>query len=109
MDYLAKGAQLMAHSYTLIKAENKALQAANEIKKRRERKKKRRIQHSGSLTVEEGEKLVRNEKIEEEEEEEVVRPRRKEEKRRRCKLCNQVGHNACTCERVQDAIEVEQE
>jgi hypothetical protein len=36
----------MAHSYALIKAENKALQAANKVKKRRERKKKRRIQYS---------------------------------------------------------------
>ena len=99
----------MAHSYALIKAENKALQEANELKKRRERKKKRRLQNGGSLTVEEGEKLVRNDKIEEEEGEEVVRPQRKEGKRRRCKLCNQVGHNSRTCERVLEVIEVEQE
>ncbi|KFY29236.1 hypothetical protein V491_00127, partial [Pseudogymnoascus sp. VKM F-3775] len=35
---LAKGAQVMMHSAILLKAEVKALQAANEQKKRRERK-----------------------------------------------------------------------
>jgi hypothetical protein len=58
MDYLTKGAQIIAHSYALIKAENKALQEANGLKKRRERKKKRRLQHGGSLMIEEGKKLV---------------------------------------------------
>ena len=109
MNYLVKGAQMMAYSYALIKAENKALQEANEVKRRRDRKKKRRIQNRGSLTVEEGEKLVQNNNIEEKEEEEIVRTQRKEGKRRRCKLCNRVGHNARTCERVHDVIVVEQE
>jgi hypothetical protein len=106
--HLAKGTQILTHSYVLVKAENKALQEANEVKKRRERKKKRRLQHGGSLTVQEGEKLVRDEKIEEEEEE-AVRAQGNEGKRRRCRLCNQVGHNARTCQRDQDTIEVELE
>jgi hypothetical protein len=42
-DQLVKGAQIMVHSATLLKAEVKALQEANQAKKRRERKQKRRI------------------------------------------------------------------
>jgi hypothetical protein len=48
----------MAHSAALLKAEVKALQEANQAKKRRARKRKRRIQHSGILTIEEGENIV---------------------------------------------------
>src|SRR5450432_3069880 len=100
INHLVKGTQILAHSCVLVKAECKALQEANEVKKRRERKKKRRLQHGGSLTIQEGEKLVQDDKIEEEEEEEAARPQHNKGKRRRCKLCNQVGHNARTCERV---------
>jgi len=55
---LAKGAQIIAHSAALLKAEVKALQDANQAKKRRARKLKKRIKHSGSLTIEEGENLA---------------------------------------------------
>ncbi|KFY15625.1 hypothetical protein V492_01867 [Pseudogymnoascus sp. VKM F-4246] len=48
---LVKGAEMMMHSAVLLKAEVKALQAANEQKKRRERKRKRRIMQGGSLSV----------------------------------------------------------
>ena len=48
----------MVHEATLIRAEIRALQEANQAKKRRERKRKRRIFQGGSLTVEEGEELV---------------------------------------------------
>ena len=44
----------MAHSFTLLKAEVKALQEANALKKRRVNKRKRRIYLSGSLIVKEG-------------------------------------------------------
>jgi hypothetical protein len=41
----------MMHSAVLLKAEVKALQVANEQKKRRERKRKRRIMQGGSLSI----------------------------------------------------------
>jgi hypothetical protein len=97
----------MVHSATLMRAEIKALQEANEAKKRRQRKQKRRILQGGSLTVEEGEELVRNTQTAQEEGSDTIRGQRLEGKRRRCGLCNQVGHNARTCEAPQDLIEVE--
>lgn len=100
----------MVHLVILLKAEVKALQEANQVKKRRERKRKRRIYQGGSLTIEEGEELVRSTQTRQEEQEEgsnTERPRRSKAKQRRCGLCNQVGHNACTCEEPQDLIEVE--
>ncbi|ELR09752.1 hypothetical protein GMDG_04238 [Pseudogymnoascus destructans 20631-21] len=62
----------MAHSFTLLKAEVKALQQANALKKRRANKRranKRRkhIQLGGSLTIEEGDELVRSTQTQEEE------------------------------------------
>ncbi|KFY69607.1 hypothetical protein V496_00098 [Pseudogymnoascus sp. VKM F-4515 (FW-2607)] len=52
----------MMHSAVLLKAEVKALQAANEQKKRRERKRKRRIMQGGSLSVQEGEDILQTAK-----------------------------------------------
>jgi hypothetical protein len=109
MDQLVKGAQMMVHSYALVKAENKALQEANLLKKRRERKRKRRILQGGSLTVQEGEDLVRKVGVEQEEGGEASQAQGLEGRRRRCGLCNQVGHNARTCEKVLDSIDVELE
>ena len=100
----------MVHSATLLKAEVKVLQEANQVKKRRERKCKRCIYQGGSLTVEEGKELVQSTQTWQEEQEEgsdTVQPWCLEAKRWRCGLCNQVGHNACTCKEPQDLIEVE--
>jgi hypothetical protein len=106
-DQLAKGAQIMAHSFILLKAEVKALQEANALKKKRASKRKRRIHLGGSLTIEEGQELVRNTQTQEEEEGgDVVRAKRVKGQPRRCGLCNKVGHNARTCEEVLDSITI---
>jgi hypothetical protein len=55
------------HSAVLLKAEVKALQEANQAKKCRARKRKVRILHRGSLTIQEGEELVREAGIGQEE------------------------------------------
>jgi hypothetical protein len=60
---LVKGAEMMMHSAVLLKAEVKALQAANEQKKRRERKRKRRIMQGGSLSVREGEDILQTAEV----------------------------------------------
>ena len=104
---LVKGAQIMVHSATLLRAEVKALQEANQVKKRRERKRKRRILQGGSLTIKEGEELVRNAGIGQEGVDRVVQPQGLEVRRRRCGICNQVGHNARTCEQYQESITIE--
>ena len=98
---------MMAHRLTLLSAEVKALQEANQVKKRRERKLKRRIHQDGSLTVQEGEELVQSTQTQQEKGGDTLQPQCLEGKQRRCSLCNQVGHNARTCEQSQDSIEAE--
>jgi hypothetical protein len=100
---LVKGAQIMIHSVVLLKAEVKALQEANQVKKRRERKRKRRIMQGGSLTVREGEKLILSGAIEDQIRQEIRDGDGSEVKQRRCGKCNQIGHNARTCVRRQGA------
>jgi hypothetical protein len=103
LDQLAKGAQIMMHSATLLKAEVKALQEANQVKKRRERKRKRRIMQGGSLTVREGEEIVQSAAINAQIRQEIIRSESLEGKQRRCGLCNNTGHNARTCAKHQES------
>jgi len=53
----------MMHSAVLLKAEVKALHAANEQKKRRERKRKRRIMQGGSLSIQDGEDILQSAEV----------------------------------------------
>jgi hypothetical protein len=53
----------MMHSAILLKVEVKALQAANEQKKRRERKHKRHIMQGGSLSVRDVEDILQSAKV----------------------------------------------
>ena len=100
---LAKGAQVMMHSAVLLKAEVKALQAANEQKKRRERKRKRRIMQGGSLSIQEGEDILQTAEVEAQIRTEVASESSQQVgstgRQRRCGLCGVIGHNARTCER----------
>jgi hypothetical protein len=102
-DQLVKGAQLMVHSATLLKAEVKALQKANQVKKRRERKRKRRIAQGGSLSIRTGEEILEDAEVEAQIQQEgqrfTIRPNGLKAKQRRCGLCNEFGHNARTCAR----------
>jgi hypothetical protein len=54
---------MMMHSAVQLKAEVKALQAANEQKKRRERKRKRCIMQGGSLSIQEGEDILQTAEV----------------------------------------------
>jgi hypothetical protein len=100
LSQFAKGAQIIAHSATLLNAEVKALREANEAKKRRQRKKKRRIQYGGSLAIEEGENIVQNAAVEAQIHREITG---REGSQRRCGSCNNIGHNSRTCERRQQS------
>ncbi|KFY67507.1 hypothetical protein V496_01538 [Pseudogymnoascus sp. VKM F-4515 (FW-2607)] len=97
----------MAYSFTLLKAEVKALQQANALKKRRANKRRKRIQLGGSLTIEEGDELVQSTQTQEEEGGNATQGQRTKGKLRRCGTCNQVGHNARTCKEVLDSITVD--
>jgi hypothetical protein len=104
VNQLAKGAQIMAHQAALFKAEIKILQDANQAKKRRARKQKKRIQHNGSLTVEEGENIVRNAEIEAQIRQEIAGGGGSQ---RRCGSCNGIGHNSRTCLRRQQSFVID--
>ena len=100
---LAKGAEIMMHSAVLLRAEVKALQEANSVKKRRERKKKRHIAQGGSLTIQEGEELAQRDQIEVEGVVEKGQPEISKAKQSRCSICGNSGHNARTCQRHQES------
>jgi hypothetical protein len=108
---LVKGAEMMMHSAVLLKAEVKALQAANEQKKRRERKRKRRIMQGGSLSVREGEDILQSAKVDAQVRTEVASETTRQVgstgRQKRCGACGTMGHNARTCERRQESIAIE--
>jgi hypothetical protein len=83
----------MAQSAVLLKAEIKALQEANQIKKRRERKRKRRIMQGGSLIVQDGEDLVQNAAANDQIRQEI---RSRSAQPRRYGKYKNTGHNART-------------
>ena len=101
----------MMHSAVLLKAEVKALQAANEQKKRRERKRKRRIMQGGSLSVREGEDILQSAEVDGQIQMEVASETARQVgskgQQRRCGLCGTIGHNARTCERRQESVAFE--
>jgi hypothetical protein len=108
---LVKGAQVMMHSAVLLKAEVKALQAANEQKKRRERKRKRRIMQGGSLSVREGEDILQSAEVDAQVRTEVAsegsRQVGSKGRQKHCGLCGVMGHNSRTCQRHEDSIMIE--
>jgi hypothetical protein len=89
-------------------AEVKALQAANEQKKRRERKRKRRIMQGGSLSIQEGEDILQTAEVDAQVQMEVANESRRQVgstgRQRHCGLCGVMGHNARTCKRHQESI-----
>ena len=101
----------MMHSAVLLKAEVKALQAANEQKKRRERKRKRRIMQGGSLSIREGEDILQSAEVDAQLRTEVVsrtaRQVGSKGQQRRCGRCEKIGHNTRTCKRRQESITIE--
>jgi hypothetical protein len=92
----------MAHSVTLLIAENRNLRKANEALSKRRRAKKTRVREGGALTVEDAHDILTRKNAEEQ----VVRDRRENrdgdgERRttvRRCGNCGETGHNARTCQ-----------
>ena len=108
VDQLAKGAQIMMHSATILKAEIVLLQQANAHKKRRQRQKRRQIMQNITLTIQEGLEIVRNGsnygEIEETESSRGIQEENSTSsttKKPRCRLCQNTGHNARTCAKRQ--------
>ncbi len=98
---MAKGFEAMAHSVTLLTAENRTLQKANEALSKRRRAKKHRV-HRGSALASKSARLISAQKEANEQ-----RGRVADENHcinsdglvatRRCRKCRKPGHNVRTC------------
>jgi hypothetical protein len=101
----------MMHSAVLLKAEVKALQVANEQKKRRERKRKRHIMQGGSLSIRDGEDILQSAEVDAQIRTEVASETTQQVgstgRQKRCGTCSNMGHNARTCKRRQESIIIE--
>src|ERR1700677_764086 len=99
---MVKGIEVMAHSVTLLTAENRNLRKANEALSKRRRAKKTRVRQGGTLTVEDAQDIL----AQKDAAEQVARERRekqgghgeREVAVRRCGNCGETGHNARTCQ-----------
>ena len=99
---MAKGLEAIAHSVTLLTAENHNLRKANEALSKRSRAKKTRVRQGGALTVEDAQDLL----AQKEAEKQAAQDRRKngggDGERpatvRRCGNCGEPGHNPRTCQ-----------
>jgi hypothetical protein len=102
VDQLAKGTQALSHSVTLLTAEIRTLQKANEALSKRRRAKKARVRLGGSLSVGDAHDLLAQgevqEQVERETRENGGRRTRTETAPRRCSKCGKPGHNARTCQ-----------
>jgi hypothetical protein len=101
LDQLAKGAQMMSASATLLRAQVAELQKANELATRRRRRQKRRVQREGTLTIAEGQDIISQRSIEQQLQVEMRESRARggtgPPKQRRCGRCREPGHRIETC------------
>jgi len=100
-EHLAKGAALIAHKLVLAQKEIAELRAANEAATRRKSHKRKRVKAEGSMIVEDGQsRTALHEFGARSDGKKAKRPARAEvgePSQRRCGRCNNVGHNARTC------------
>ncbi|KAJ6263661.1 transposase [Drechslerella dactyloides] len=105
VDQLSKGAQTIMHQMALIRAENTMLRSANEVLNKRRRLKRQRIQHGGTLTIHQADRILDGDATDEV----VERPAPPKRQRtpqpeatsgntRRCGKCGKHGHNIRTCQ-----------
>ena len=90
----------------LLKAENQSLWQANEALSKRRRAKKTRLRQGGSLSQQEAEDLQDDRDVRQQVEQEMKassgRKPREETRAQRCGNCRETGHNARTCEIIEE-------
>ena len=107
---MAKGIERMAHSVTLLTAENQDVRKANEALSRRRRAKKTRVRRGGTLAVGDAQDILAQSEVSEQ----VTREIRENPDRghartttsRRCGNCGKHGHNARTCQADREMSDV---
>ena len=101
VDQFLKGAHTMAHRLVILEAENAALRQANKLATQRKQRKRKRIQHQGSLTLQDGldliDGLAANTQISEEMHRSGVNPDGTVKRPRRCGRCREIGHRVEKC------------
>ena len=101
VDQFLKGAHIMAHRLAILETENTTLRQANKLATQQKQRKKKRIQHRGSLTVQNGLDLVdglaANTQISEEMHQRGVKPDGTIKRPRQCGRCHEVGHRVERC------------
>ncbi|KAJ6257444.1 Acetamidase [Drechslerella dactyloides] len=65
VDQLSKGAQTIMHQMALIRAENTTLRSANELLSKRRQLKRQRIQHGGTLTIHQADRILDGDAVDE--------------------------------------------
>lgn len=99
---MAKGFEAMAHTVTLLTAENRSLRKANEALSKRRTAKKSRVRHGGVLTAQFARDIVAQKKTGEPRGRSARENKRGKGGRlvstRRCRKCGKPGHNTRTCQ-----------
>ncbi|KAJ6259176.1 hypothetical protein Dda_6074 [Drechslerella dactyloides] len=65
VDQLSKGAQTIMHQIALIRAENATLRSANKLLSKRRQLKRQRIQHKGTLTIHQADRILGSDAVDE--------------------------------------------
>ena len=101
VDQLAKGAEVMAHSLTLMSEQIRTLQDANVALAKRRKALKTRVQKGGALSLKDSKTLIafkaKGKRSAPVERETSSPSKRAKTTSRRCGVCGEIGHNARTC------------
>jgi hypothetical protein len=101
VDQFLKGAHTIAHRLAILEAENTTLRQATKLATQRKQRKKKRIQHHGSLVVQDGldliDGLAANTQISEEMHRSGMQLDGTAKRPRRCGRCRKVGHRVEKC------------
>ena len=99
---MAKGLEVLAHTVTLLEAENRTLRDANKALGKRRRSKKTRIRNGGTLAIREAIDLLEDKEVDAQLQRNLrnngVAEGRGRGGPRRCGRCHNVGHNSRTCQ-----------
>lgn len=106
IDQLAKGSQAMAHKITFLEDRVRTLEKANTALAKRRRAKRTRVQLGGALSIEDSQAIIKEKEKGKRPAAEMAGGAEEEVRggpsKRRCGNCGETGHNARTCEKVEE-------
>ena len=112
LDLLTKGTLQIAYENILLKKEVALLRETNHILNKRRKTKNKRLQKGGTLTVKKGQDLLTEKEGGGEQSQLPAagggRRKRVETTGRKCSICGKSGHNARTCQEVEETSSEEE-